>query len=517
MSSTIEHVQKLDQGKQGITGLLKKDGKVYVYKISQYMNHLPQHEYLILNGLRQLAHYCPHFCKEVELLKLPIHPNFKKHKQDPFEPHPKSLNLDVLLMEYIEDAVPLYSIIRQTNIPISHVMGLIKQTMMAIIVAQDKKHFVHYDLHALNILVQECYYDDVFVYVLDKENAITIPTYGFRPIVIDYGFSSSKDLEQQPAYISLAYTDAGYASPAFDPIADAKILLVSTAEDFKECRPQFKYTKKYRNIVKNLFKHLEINWKSGWDKRKESPIVDQIFKQIYSKKEDSRLFTKYPHICMDIFQSLVPVPYHSNIEGSIQDLKTAYKVFLKEFLKIEEEINNTFYSLYIFRNILDIASKLKPQYLQGNTEEVVIQFQREIFEVVNSVARFCRLRDIHYSLMLCSIYAFAEQLEYQLANRLQTYMNRKNKEYQQMEVTSLKHMYAVLDMNFKEKYVYNDRTRIHIMDVQREEHHVYPCSAEPTSFVDTLNSLPHYLIGNHIAQHFQTPTPNSSPTIKEEK
>lgn len=511
--SNIEHVRKLDQGKQGITGLVKKDGTMYVYKISQYMNHLAEHEYLILKGLNEITPYCPHFCKEVDLLKLPIHPNFKQLKQNPFETHSKPLYLYVLLMEYIKDAVPLYNIIKQPKIPMSNVMGLIKQTMMAIIVAQDKRRFVHYDLHAMNILVQECHYDDVYVYVLDQDNAITIPTYGFHPMIIDYGFSSSKDLELHPAYISLAYTDSGYASPAFDPIADAKILLVSTAEDFKECRPNYKYTHKFRNIVKNFFKHLNINWKSGWDKRTESPIIDQIFKQIRSKHETSKLFTKYPHICMDIFQSLVQVPYQSNIEGSVQDLKIAYKVFLKEFVKIEEEINNTFYSLYIFRNVIDIASKVKTVYLQGNTEDAVLQFQRELFEVINSVAKFCRLKDVQFPLLLCSIYAFGEQLAYQLSQYLEKYIVKKYEQYEKMEVISLRHMFAVMDVNFKETYTYNDRTRIHIMDIPSEEKHIYALSDEPEKFIQTLNNIPHYLVGNAILKHFKTNTPTPSPKM----
>lgn len=511
--SIIEHVRKLEQGKQGITGLLKKDNRIYVYKISQYMNHLAKHEYLILNGLKKLATYCPHFCKEVELHTLPIHPNFKQSSQNPFEVHPKPLYLDVLLMEYVKDAVSLCDIIRETKIPMSHVMGIMKQIMLAVSAAQDKRKFVHYDLHAMNILVQECYYDDVYVYVLDEDNAISVPTYGFRPVIIDYGFSSSKDLERHPSYISLAYTDSGYASPAFDPIADAKILLVSTAEDFKDYRPQFKYTKKFRNIVKNFFKSLDINWKSGWDKHQDPPIVDQIFKQIQFKHEDSRLFTKYPHICMDIFQSLVQVPYHSNIDGSIQDLKLAYKVFVTEFVKIEQEINNTLYSLYIFRNIIDIASKLKPMYLSGNTEDATLQFQREIFEVVNSIAKFCRLKDIQYSILLCAIYAFAEQLEYQLRHHLDKYLARKQEQYANMEIHTLKHMFAVIDVNFKETYKYNDRTRIHIMDIQREERHTYKCSDEPNAFMDALNELPHYLVGKYILQHYRTNTPAQSPKV----
>ncbi len=498
----IEHIKKLDQGKQGITGLLKKDGKVYVYKISQYMNHLPHHEFLILNGLKELTPYCPHFCGEVELIRCPIHPHFKQKEQNPFDTYYKMLELDVLLMEYIEDAVPLYNMVKEKTIPMSVLMGTIKQTLMAILIAQKQRQFVHYDLHAMNVLVKETSFDDVHVYVLGEGNAVAIPTYGFKPMIIDFGFSASKDLENHPAYISLAYTDSGYASPAFDPIADSKILLVSLAEDFKECRPRFKYTTKFRNLVKNFFEKLDISWKSGWDKHKEPPIINQIFEEIQNKQEKSALFSKYPHICMDIFQCLVRVPYQPKIVGTVKELKRAYKVFVHEFRKIETEINNTFYSLYVFRCIMDAALELRDMYFEGRVDEAVLQFQRRIFDAVNTVAKFCTMKNVHYDVLLCAVYALGEQLEYQLQEKLQTYLTRKRSEYQKMRIQSLDYMFAILDVNFKETYTYHDRTRIHVMDMEKGTTRVYSCSEETSEFLETLHQLPHYARGNFLVRHY---------------
>ena len=51
---SLKHIKKLEQGKQGITGLVEvqDSGEIIVYKISQYMNYLPDHEYNILKGLK---------------------------------------------------------------------------------------------------------------------------------------------------------------------------------------------------------------------------------------------------------------------------------------------------------------------------------------------------------------------------------------------------------------------------------------------------------------------------------
>ena len=57
-------------GKQGLVGLLrptltlKSDKPLkFVFKISQYINYLVQHEYTVMKGLNEISPYCPHFCK----------------------------------------------------------------------------------------------------------------------------------------------------------------------------------------------------------------------------------------------------------------------------------------------------------------------------------------------------------------------------------------------------------------------------------------------------------------------
>ena len=57
---------KLDDDKDDIIINTNKDNiKIndkYVFKLSQYINHLPLHEYIIMKQLEDIS-YCPHFCK----------------------------------------------------------------------------------------------------------------------------------------------------------------------------------------------------------------------------------------------------------------------------------------------------------------------------------------------------------------------------------------------------------------------------------------------------------------------
>ena len=58
-------------GKQGIVGLfnLKSNDQKYLFKMSQGLNYLVNHELVIMQGLSELSNYCPHFCKGIGIIK----------------------------------------------------------------------------------------------------------------------------------------------------------------------------------------------------------------------------------------------------------------------------------------------------------------------------------------------------------------------------------------------------------------------------------------------------------------
>lgn len=501
---SLKHIKKLEQGKQGITGLVSIDDEVYVYKLSQYMNYLTNHEYLIMKGLMDLHDVCPHFCAVLPLRKYPIHPNFIEFDQDPFEECEKPLFLEVLLMEYVVDSMPLYDLIRETTIPMATIMGIAKQVMMAVIIAQTEKKYVHYDLHSLNILMKDVRMDDVYLYVLDDDNVFCVPTYGYNPVIIDHGFSYSKDLDNNPAYISLAYTDNGYMSPGHDFLADAKIFLISLSEDFKECRKSYSGTHKFRNVVKQLFKDIPVKWRSGWDIAKEPSIIDQIFEYIEDINENSFLFDKFGTICMDILQSLIILPYSPRFQGSLRELRNAYKLFIREFAHIEYEINNPLYSLYTLRNIIDTARPLKDAYMDESTRrQAVTYFENQILYEVNTVVRFCRLREVDFEKLLCSMFAFGEQLEFQLYHLLNKHMKSKLTKYKAMDVQCIEHMYAILDMNFADTYKFNNRTTVYVLNYKDKTRGVLDFSDVDDDILSALNKTPHYSQGMMLYSLYQ--------------
>lgn len=507
-SPVISHVKKLDQGKQGITGLATYDGVLCVYKISQYMNYLTNHEYLILKGIESLRDVCPHFCRPIGLVSMPIHPNFRSKDQNPFEEskypvHP--IYLDVLFMEYIQDSIPLYNLIREPTIPMDHLMSCIKQVMMAILIAQREKQFVHYDLHSLNILIRDVDVNQVYLYILDDKNAIIIPSYGYNPVIIDFGFSYSSDLNDHPSYLSLAYTDAGYMSPACDTIADSKIFLVSLAEDFHECRRKSVQATRFRNIVRNLFAPLRLVWTSGWDKTNESSIVDRIFRYVENANETSTLFRKSPHMCMDILQSLITLPLAPKVSGSLDDLEKAYRTLVYAFSPIEQEINGVFYTLYAFRTLVNTARSVKVRYYAEPERrlEVVRQFKNEFMNEITKSIPFCMFREVRFDVLLCALYSFGEQLEYQLHRMLNKLIHRKTSQYHKLELQSLQDMFSVLAVNFDESYQFTTSTVVHVLDIPKKQKTIIECGECEPSLLDELNGMDNYARGLYLMEMYK--------------
>ena len=136
-----------NQGKQGIVGILTlKDNNKIVFKISQCINFLANHEFMIMKGLSELNNYCPHFCKGIGIIKCDIEPDRKA--KNPFKIKSKyAVEKDLLLLESIEKSSKFYSYIKSPKINENVLYSIIKQTLMGINIAQKHKQFTHYDLH----------------------------------------------------------------------------------------------------------------------------------------------------------------------------------------------------------------------------------------------------------------------------------------------------------------------------------------------------------------------------------
>lgn len=490
-------------GKQGIVGLLNpiKNENIpkFVFKISRYINYLVHHEYTVMKELNDISPYCPHFCKAVGTILCEINPKIK-NKLNPFQLATKyPIEKEVLLTEYIDKSSKFCNYIRSKEISDNIIYSTIKQVLMGIAIAQKKKSFTHYDLHSNNIMMKKCNKDVVFLYILDDDNQFCVPTNGHYPVIIDFGFSYAKGLDDGPAWPSMGHTDVGFMSDRFDPIADPKLFLATVSSELKEKRRN-KKTNKFRYIVKNMFDRLNIDLNSGWDKGVEKGATDYIADMLEGHTKHSNIFDNYEHYCLDIIQTLIILPFE---EHTYIDIDKSYIAFVKEFSKIEREIGNPFYNLYILKGIVDNAREVYIDYSHGGEtrKHAIKYFRQSVYERVNCISKYCRPKDIHFERMLCSLLCFSRNMEGVLYDVIEKRMIEKQVDYDRIPLQHVEQIYGAIEVNIPDKYVFNKNTTVFVMDCIKEKCERLELSLDT---IDMLNKCDNICRGGMLYGKYKT-------------
>lgn len=484
------------QGKQGIVGILDIDnsGKKCVYKMSQNINYLVRHESIIMQSLNSLKEYCPHFCKFYKTIKHKVDLNYMK-LQNPFQVKTKHpIEIETMLMEYIKSP-KLSRLIKNEEYDEQIIFSCIKQILLALTISQKKLEFTHYDLHSCNILMNKCDPNDVFVYILDDNNYFCLPTSGYYPSIIDFGFSYANCLNEKPIWSSLAHTNVGFTTNQYNPISDIKLFLVTLSDELIDYRKN-KKTKKFRQMIKNIFKPLRINWESGWDiyKKNDMDAADHISEAISHIKTKSKLFSKYDHYCIDILQSLIYLPLE---QRSLNKFDTSYKIFINEFEKIENQIGNTLKSLYIFKCIVSSARNIYNMYINESTRKnAITMFIDFVYNSISSIAKFCNPKGLNYEKMLCGLYVFAEASETLLFNAIEK-KNKKSFKYEsRLSISSPVHIYGAIEVNFPDTYKFSQKSKFYIFDSVNEKRELI--TDLPDYVIELLNETDPLMRGSII-------------------
>lgn len=479
-------------GKQGVVGLFKLKGKEekdkkYVFKISQYINYLIYHEYVVMKGLNDLAAFCPHFCKSIGNIVCRVDPKTQKG-ENPFNTQSKyTIKKEALLCEYIDKSCKFYNYIRAPDRISEDVLySSVKQVLLGIAIAQRKKRFAHYDLHSFNVMMRKCNRDVVFLYALDDDNQFVIPTYGHYPVIIDFGFSYISDMDDGPLWASMGHTDVGFMSDRFDWVADPKLFLVTVSGEIKEKRNS-KRARKLRRVVRNLFGPLNIDWSSGWDEGEDKAAADFVMEMLEDYNPGSSLFEEYEHYCIDLLQSMIILPLE---EQDYSEIHKSYEVFVKEFLTIENQISSPFYLLYILKGIVDAARFVRAGYMIQETRlDAIRTFRNKVSERVNEVANFCKLDSLHYEKMLCSLIIFSRCVEGVLHDVTATRMAEKEKEYEKLPLKSTEQIYGAIEANLPDDYVFNKNTNVFVFDANKENCDIYKVPDDQLEIVNEIHPM----------------------------
>ena len=495
-------ISTLDVNIQHLNDANTSDEPKYVFKLSQYTNYLAYHEMIVMQGLKKICSYCPHFCKGFGVVKTKVEPRFRK-TSNPFKIVSKyPIEKEILLCEYVSKSSKFYNYIKSEKIHEDVLYSVIKQVLMGITIAQKEKQFTHYDLHSNNVMIKKCNKDLVFLYKLDDDNQFCVPSLGYLSVIIDYGFSFISDMEDGPLYTSLCHTDAGFISDRFDWVSDPKLFLVTVSDEIKDKR-RTKKAKKLRRIVKNIFAPLKIDWESGWDDVEKKGAVDYVANMLEPHNKISRLFDQYDYYCLDLLQSLIILPLEKQ---DYSNIKKSYETFLCEWIKIENEISNEFYNLYILKEIIDVARLVRPEYMKSQTrDKAIATFRNTLYDTLNKVSAFCIPKNLHFEKLLCSMYVLCKNMEGILFEIIDARMRDKKKEYDKMLLETTEQIFATINVNLPDEYVYNENTQILIVDNVLKTNDIFQI---PTDEIDNINNLNQLARGTYINDLYKLSTQN---------
>jgi hypothetical protein len=477
-------------GKQGLVGIMqlknKKDAKC-IFKLSQYVNYLVQHEGNVMDSLNKIADYCPHFCRSIGRITTDVNSHAKKG-DNPFNLNVKyPIKKDVLLCENIDKSKKFTSYIKDKSVNENIIFSAIKQIMMALCISQKAKKFTHYDLHSCNVMMKKCDPNTVFLYVLDEENQFCVPTYGYCPVIIDFGFSHVGDFNGDHAWSSFGFTDIGFTSDRFDSMSDPKLFLVTVSSELKEKRKS-ENVKIFRNIVKNIFSPLKIDWESGWNDLRMSSASNSVLDFLDTYNTTSDLFKNKGHYLMDILQTLIVLPLKPQ---KYSDMGIIFGAFLKEWIKIEREFSDNTQCIYIFKCMVDSARSVRDKYSdQKQREKAVDEFTHKMYDTILSISKFCSPKPPKFEVILCSLFVLAKNIEGMLYDIMQKYTKEREKEYKKMPLQTVEKIYAAIESNITSEYTFDEKTTVVVFDCVKQKTFMFKPKPNHIEIINTV--LPIY-------------------------
>jgi len=483
-------------GENAIVGLLKtKDTNQFdlVFKFSKFHNYTINHEYKIYQSLNCLRDYCIHFSQFYGMIKSNTDKNTKAKNPFHINENAYGIKNNILLLPYY-DKPKFNQYLLNPNVSEKIIFSTIKQVLLALTFSQKKIQFTHYDLHSSNIFMDRCNKNLVFLYVLDESNQFYIAPRGHFPVLFDFGLSYSNRIENTDLECVLGHTETGHTSNVFDWVCDAKTFLVSSSSTLLKSRKS-KLAKRFRNVVKNVFAPLNIDWQSGWLSNLQNESTADTIVKLFDKlnRKKSELFRTRVYECLDIIQSLIILPFSKQ---DYTDIKLNFNSFLNEWIKIENEFICKPYMLSILKSIIDIAKQVRILYFEEETRLTSIQtFKEAVYESIASVSKFCRPKNINFELMLGSLLMLSSNIEgvfYEISNVTE---HKKNQMYSKLMFSSIEQIFASIEVLFQDDFVFKNDTEILIFDSILEKTKPFKLSSSQT---ETINNLPNLVKGTYI-------------------
>ncbi|ABF82068.1 hypothetical protein MIV038R [Invertebrate iridescent virus 3] len=398
---------------------------IFVFKIPKEVNYLLDHEFEVSKNMKQLTTYLPHFNTILEIKRdVKCHVPEKLCPQaldDPFAKY--NCTRDVAIVEYIPSKTTLLEYILGTNFT-RCTDSLIHQLILALFIAQQQVQFSHYDLHLENVLIRRCFKRTFFWYKFSYEHATfqrLILTNGLFPVIFDYGFAHSTNVEGSSYYNSLFFTNKGYTPMVFDDVVDFKTLLIRMAHLY-HCPQKFK-TLVASNFLKNPQLPYKVDRETGWIKSSDKSIarivctqMEEVLKDHLGAEYESNFIYKELEQIIDLFMVLIKLPLVET-EFNVKELEYHVGTFVDEWGKIDAWFSHGFTDdkLNILKKIFTLVNELILEQSERSTKttrQLVKRFQLAVYEILDQFGEFVHVQQLDYGSLFHSIVQLSEFIEH---------------------------------------------------------------------------------------------------------
>lgn len=422
-----------------------------LFKISNVNNFLTNHENAICETLENQT-YLPNFMRSYAVMK---NISLNINKDNPFSG--KKLSSDVLLAEYIDHFETLHNCIKTKLLSPKCINSILNQICLSLLIVQEEVSFIHNDLHFDNILICECLPTTYLLYIFIINNEVKtaiIPTFGFYPCFIDFGFAYTKEMNGLPIYSGIHHDNNGYINFDFDHFTDFKTLLVRlSGYNYNFGKGSDVNTDYKRKIEQSLIQKLPINSNTGWDVNNYKSVSEniEIFYLAYFKNRNDKfesIFSEDISIFSDIISSLCYLPIENK---TYDDMYYNLDGFFNEWRKIEKWLNFNEATLVLKNMVCHIRSDYEREDT-GLVDDYVTKFEQNIKNAMSSISERYILESLNFNNLYKYIIKVSESHEGLLHKFSTKSINRKKKEFSNLEQKTSLDMYGLIEEHITENF-----------------------------------------------------------------
>jgi hypothetical protein len=380
-----------NQGVRGIAGLLEINKTIndkyknlpIVFKISTGFNKDVEHEHLVTSHLNKLRTFCPHLIGSLGMIKLPISGDFIEKPQSShlFANSSEVYPCNVLFIEYVSP-MSLYHLCKYRNEDVSLIISILCMILITFAIGQMYTRLCHYDSHVDNILIRTIDPNSFFLYKI-KDEYFILPTFGFYPVLIDFGSSYSNACENNPMYTSSANYHNGLQSTLYDGLNDVQHLLTSVFFYLEEKKQIYTWL---RQKFMMYFRHVPILSVRGWKQLPFNILEEVVNKMTGSNKELEKIkvWKKLDVHIVEILNALIILPWDSKDELNFND-ETLVLVeqlqILFNVLKTDKNNNeeSEFNILWILRETVDLINQHRKEIVEKTSQNWIELWKENIF------------------------------------------------------------------------------------------------------------------------------------------